>query len=478
MLRKKTRIALVNPPLDIKEQAGSLEDIANIIMPLGIGYVAAVLKKDGFNVKVIDCVPLKITKEKLGKILNEIKPDIVLFTATIITINNATSSAKYLKKILPKKTIFVIGGPQFTSLPEKTMKEGSFDFGIIGEGEYTALELANMIEKGKKDFGKIKSLLWYKKGKRIINPRREFIKNLDELPFPARELFPSLKYYTPAPGGYKRLPFAHMITSRGCPYRCTFCDRSVFGENFRARSPKNVVDEIEHLVRKYDVKEIKFYDDLFTRDKDRVIKICDEILKRKIDISWSCSTRVDSVSFELLKKMKEAGCWQVDYGIESGNQDVLNKMRKGITLKQSEQAVKWTKKAGIKARAFIVIGMPGETKQSIRDTINFTKKLPLDVVTFYYVVIFPGNELYEIVKKEGRLLHEDFSKYTSLIDVKDSKLHYIPEGLTEEHIKKEISRAYKEFYLRPSYLIRQALSIRSLTDVKRYWAAFKALLKM
>lgn len=474
---KKTKTILVNPPLNPKEQAGSLEDIANIILPLGIGYVAAVLKQNNFPIEIIDCVPLRISKEKLGEILLKKQPDVVGFTATIISIDHAIETVNYLKKILPK-TIFVIGGPHFTSLPEKTLQGSDFDFGVLGEGEYTFLEFIKMIESGKKDYKKIKSLVWRKGDKVIVNPRREFIENLDELPYPARELYPPMKYYAPMPGGYKRLPFGHMVTSRGCPYRCTFCDRSVFGQGFRARSPKCVVDEIEFLIKNYKVKEIKFYDDLFTKDKKRVFEICNEILKRKIDISWSCSARVDSVTLELLKIMKKAGCWQIDYGIESGNQEVLNKMRKGITLKQSEQAVKWAKKVGMKARAFIVIGMPGETKQSIDDTINFVKKLPLDVVAFYAVMIYPGNELYEIVKGEGRLLHEDFSQFSSLIDVKDSKLHYVPEGLTEEYVKKSISRAYKEFYLRPSFILRQALSVRSFVDIKRYLEGFKAIIKI
>lgn len=478
MQKKKTKVILINPPLKASEQAGSLKKIANIIMPLGIGYVAAVLKENDFPIEVIDCVPLGLNKKNLGEILKKKNVDVVAFTATIISIDHAIETAKYLKKILRKETLFVIGGPHFTSLPERTMKEKCFDFGVIGEGEETFLEFINHIEKKKKDYSKIKSLVWWKNKKLIINPRRDFIKDLDKLPYPARELFPDQKNYTPMPGGYKRLPFGHMVTSRGCPYRCTFCDRSVFGNMFRARSPEKVVDEIEFLIKKYKVKEVKFYDDLFTKDKERVVNICNEILKRKLDITWSCSARVDSVNFELLKIMKKAGCWQIDYGVESGNQEVLNKMRKGITLKQSEQAVWWAKRIGMKARAFIIIGMPGETKKSIRDTINFVKKLQLDVVAFYAVMIYPGNELYDIVKSEGRLLHEDFTQFSSLIDVKDSKLHYVPEGLTEEYIRKSISRAYKEFYLRPNYILRQVLSIKSFTDIKRYLEAFSVIIKM
>lgn len=423
-------------------------------------------------------MPLNLTKEELGKKVIELNPDIVAFTATIITINATLEAARYLREILPKKTIFVIGGPQFTSLPERTMQKNDFDFGILGEGEYTFLEFANAIETGNKNYADIKSLAWYDKGKLIINPRRHFIQNLDELPLPARELFPPLSEYTPCPGGYKRLPFAHMVTSRGCPYRCIFCDRSVFGNMFRARSAQNVIDEIEYLVKQYGVKEIKFYDDLFTFDKKRVHAICDEIIRRDIDITWSCSARVDSVDLELLKKMKQAGCWQMDFGLESGNQNILNIMKKGITLKQSEQAIRWTKKAGIRARAFIIIGMPGETKESIRDTINFVKKIPLDMVTFYALMVYPGNELYSIVQEKGGLLHEDFDHFSSLIDIKDPHLHYVPEGLTEDAIKMLIKQAYHEFYFRPSYLFRQAIQIRGLEDIKRDWQAFFTLLKI
>ena len=474
---KKTKIVLINPPLSARQVAGSLEKIANIIPPLGIGYVAAVLKKAGFKVRIVDSVALRLDKEKIAEIPRKDEPDIIAFTATIMSIYSAIETAKYLRKVFPKAKL-VLGGPQITSIPEQTMKPKVFDFGILGEGEYTMLELVEMVEAGKKNWSKIKSLVFWRGKKLVINPRREMIENLDILPYPARELFPNQKYYHPMPGGYKRLPFGHMVTSRGCPYRCSFCDRSVFGNKFRARSPEKVIEEIEFLIKNYKVKEIKFYDDLFTKDKERVHKICDLILKKKINISWSCSARVDSVDLNLLKHMKKAGCWQIDYGIESGNQEVLNKMKKGITLKQSIQAVKWAKQVGMKARAFIIIGMPGETRKSINDTIKFVKKLKLDVVAFYAVMIYPGNELYDIVKREGKLVHEDYSQYTSLIDVKDTKLHYVPEGLTEEYIKNSIKRAHKEFYLRPRYILRQLLSIRSLTDINRYWEAFKTIVGM
>src|SRR3989344_6087684 len=315
------KIVLINPGMSAEKQAGSLKGVANMILPLGIGVLASVLEKNKFDVKIIDCVPENLSLEELKERIDREKPDLIGITATILSYDAALETGKKLKN--------------------------------------------------DKDFSKINGLVYRENGEIKINKRRELIKNLDELPFTALHLYPDLKKYTPMPGGYKQLPFAHMITSRGCPYRCVYCDRSVFGNRFRSQSPERVIKEIEFLVEKYGVKEIKFYDDTFTMDMERVSKICDLIIEKGIKITWSCSTRVDRVNKELLMKMKKAGCWQIDYGLESGDQRMLNIMKKGITLEQSRNAAKWTKEPGIRLRAFIILGMPGETNESIRNTIDF-----------------------------------------------------------------------------------------------------------
>src|SRR3989344_2569109 len=466
------KIVLINPGMSAEKQAGSLKGVANMILPLRIGVVASVLEKNKFDVKIIDCVPENLSLEELKERIDREKPDLIGITATILSYDAALETGKKLKNYK-----IVIGGPHFTSVPEKVMQEECFDFGVIGEGEETILELCNAL-KYDKDFSKINGLVYRENGEIKINKRRELIKNLDELPFPALHLYPDLKKYTPMPGGYKQLPFAHMITSRGCPYRCVYCDRSVFGNRFRSQSPERVIKEIEFLVEKYGVKEIKFYDDTFTMDMERVSKICDLIIEKGIKITWSCSTRVDRVNKELLMKMKKAGCWQIDYGLESGDQRMLNIMKKGITLEQSRNAAKWTKEPGIRLRAFIILGMPGETNESIRNTIDFVKELGVDVVAFYALMIYPGNELYDMVKKEGRLLHEDYSQFSSLIDTKKTRLHYVPDGMNEEELKNWIRKAYKEVYLNPRYLTRQIGSIKNFGDVKRYWGAFKTIVRM
>ncbi|MFH1620134.1 MAG: radical SAM protein [bacterium] len=340
------------------------------------------------------------------------------------------------------------------------------------------LEIAEQFKSGKLNPWKIKGIIYRHNGELKTTASREYIQDLDSLPFPARHLFPPADKYRPVLGSCINRPFAHLISSRGCPYQCGFCDRKVFGNKFRARSPENVVDEIEKLISLHGAREIKFFDDTFTLDKERAYGIFNELEKRKIQIPWSCVTRADCVDKPFLQSMKKTGCWQVVYGIESGDQRMLDIMKKGLTLQQSESAVVLAKDAGLNARATFIIGVPGETMESLNKTIEFAKKLPLDVVNFYACTLYPGNELYKIAKKEGAMLHEDYSQYTPSIDVHKTRLAYVPEGLTEEQLRAAVARGYKEFYLRADYIYRQILAIRSWDDMARYWKAFKIILKL
>ncbi len=480
---KKIKTVLINPPLSAHEQAGALEEVENVMPPLGIGYIASVLEQNNFDVKIIDCRVLNIMFEDLVKILKSMKPDVIGVTATVLEIQKSIKFAEVIKKELPD-SLLVLGGPHLTSSPLKTLEQSAFDIGVIAEGEYTLLEIVQKLSESKtgkltsSELKDIKGIVYKDKSHIKLTPPRPYIKDLDSLPFPARHLYPPLSKYRPVPASYTKLPLGHIITSRGCPGQCIFCDRKIFGNVFRARSPKNVADEIEQLIKVYKAKEIKFFDDTFTVNKKRVMEILAELKKRNLKFPWSCLTRVNCVDFELLKAMKEAGCWQIAYGLESGDQRMLDIMKKGITVEQNRNAVVWAKKAGINVRAFFVLGMPGETLESINKTIDFAKSLPIDVATFYMLTLYPGNELYDMVKEKGAILHEDYSQYNPLIDVNQTKLAYVPEGLTESQIKNLVSKAYKEFYFRPGYIIRQALSIRRWDQVVRYWRGFKAVLNL
>jgi anaerobic magnesium-protoporphyrin IX monomethyl ester cyclase len=471
------KVVLISPPLSVVKQAGSLKDIANVLPTMGIGYIASLLEKNGIAVKIFDYIGAPKTLDDIMREIVEASPDLIGITATILTISTANELARHIKERLPEVTL-VIGGPQLCSAPAKTMRGGPYDMGVAGEGEETMLELAMAIRSGDKDLGRIRGLMVKRSGELICNAPRPYIEDLDKLPFPARHLYPPLSAYKPVPASYIRKPVGLIISSRGCPYQCIFCDRAVFGNKFRAHSAKYVVDEMEEVIKVYGAREIRFMDDTFTLDIKRVDAICDEIFRRGIKVPWTCLTRVNTVTLDILKKMKRAGCWQVIYGIEAGDQKMLDIIKKGVTVEQNETGIRLAKKAGLNVRATFVFGLPGETLDTIKNTVDFAKRMDLDVVNFFTVILYPGNELFSMARSEGKVLHENYDEYTSLIDTEETRLHYVPEGLTEKELKNAIVEAYRSYYFRPGYIMKQLFSIKGPEDISRYWTAFKSLLGM
>ncbi len=481
--KKSLKAVLVNVPLTRKKLQGQFQSVANVLPPLGIGYIAALLEQHGFSPEIIDCMPLNMSIEELVDELRCRKPDVVAFSSTVLFINATKEAAQMLKEAL-SETVIVLGGPHVTSLPQETMQWPYFDIGVLHEGEYTFLELAEALEKNrnllkdKAKLSKIKGIVFRdSKGELVFTKQRPLIENLDELPFPARHLFPPLEKYSPVEASFKRRPYAHLMSSRGCPYQCIFCDSKIFGHTVRMRSPKNVIEELELLVNEYGVREVRFFDDTFTFSKERVLELCRLIKERTPKLIWTAITRVNKVDPGLLSAMADAGCWQISYGLESGNQHILNIMKKGTTLEQGRAAVKWTKQAGMETRAYFIFGMPGESAETINNTVQFAKSLDLDVVTFYNVTLMPGNELYQIAKREGKILHDDYEHYNPSIS-DETRFAYVPEGMTEEDLIKAIRRAHREYYFRPRYILNKLLSIRSFADMHRYWAGLKLIARM
>jgi anaerobic magnesium-protoporphyrin IX monomethyl ester cyclase len=295
-----------------------------------------------------------------------------------------------------------------------------------------------------------------------------WIKDLDSLPFPARHLLPMDKYTILG----KKSTIGNIISSRGCPFYCTFCESSLlFGRMFRARSPKNVVDEMKQLINEYHPKTIEFSDDLFTLNMKRTETICDEIRRRGLDIPWACSSRVDTVSRSLLRKMKKAGCILIYYGVESGSQRVLNLMRKHIKIEQIIKAIKWTKEVGIEILASFIIGFPGETREDMQKTIAFAKRLDVDYAQFSFATPYPGTELYQMAKEKGLLLTEDWSQYTA------GKPVIAVDNSTKDDLTKLLKKAYQKFYLSPKLLLRHLSKRRFSLFFKVIQWSFQNLLK-
>lgn len=456
------KILLIHPNINQKIIYGQIRDVGNIQQPLGIAYIAAVLEKEGYEVKIIDALVKDYEENFVIEETKIFNPDIIGITSTTAGINSSVSLANLLKKSI--KCPIIIGGAHVTAVPTKVMENDCFDVGVIGEGESTIIEIVSKIKKGKDIKDKsINGIVYKKNNKIVITKKREYVTNLDTLPFPARHLLPPLTDYKPTPASCRYTPLGSMITSRGCVHRCIYCDRAVFGQVFRARSVNNVIAEIEYLVKEYNVREIKFWDDTLSLDKVRMVNICKEIVNRKINISWTCIARVNHMNEEVLKWMKKAGCWQIAYGIESGDNDILKIAKKDTTIELVRDIVNLTKRTGIETRGFFMLGLPGETEESMQKTIDFAKSLPLDNASFYITTIYPNTELWTMAINSGEA--KMIESWDNFSPVDPAKLTYVPKGLTEEIIKKYHKKAYKSFYFRPSYIIKQMFKMRSLKQI-------------
>ena len=428
-------------------------------LPLGIAYIASVLEKSGLPIDIIDMNVHRMDLTGLKDELIKRDANIVGITSTTPQIRLSWEIAKLAKQINPNCKV-VLGGVHPTSLPEESLSTPYVDFVVRGEGEVTFLDLIRALG-GNGNLKNVKGLSFETGGKITHNPSRPFIGNLDSISFPARHLFPFPEAYR-SPMLERKL-FADIITSRGCPGSCIFCNKSIFGNTFRARSPENVVDEIELLVGEYGVGEIHIADDTFTFDIERAMRICDLIIERNLDIAWSCSNgiRVDCVNRELLTKMKEAGCYRVSFGVESGSDEVLRRIGKRITLQQARSACEIANDVGLTTIAFYMLGNYGENRETMEKTIAFAKSLNTDYAQFTIATPFPGTALYKLVEKHGKILTKDWERYgiyeEPLFETRD---------LTKELVAEMYRKAYREFYFRPTYMLRRVKNIRSLREVK------------
>ncbi len=465
------KVTFINPPITAEERYGSVvKDGGGRQAPLGICYIAAVLQKEGIPVSIIDAEAENLDYKQIWKRLEKFGTDIVGIASTTVAFHRALDLAKKIKA--SKKDMFIaIGGPHVSALPDMTMKFNCFDVGVVGEGEYTFLDVVKAISEDR-GFENIDGLMFRKDGQVIKNAPRKLIENLDELPYPARELLPDQDLYNPPPMNYIKKPVLSVITSRGCPNQCTFCDHSVFGHKFRCHSAKRVVDEIKMLIKKYGAKEISVVDDTFTVDKKRVFEFCRLLKKNKIKIPWNARISENTVNKEMLKEMREAGCWYLEIGIETGSPKVLKDIRKGTTLERIADIVTYADKLGYRVKGFFIIGHPTDTKESIEQTIKFAKSIPLtDIVTTIFTP-FPNTPAYDQAKQHGRILAEqDWTKFNNW------EVVFLPGKLTKKQLQDSWKRMYREFYFRPSTFWRHLKQIRNITAVRRYMRGMKVIFR-
>lgn len=458
------KILLINPPSEqelIGNNPAIIEEERGYNPPLGLLYIAAYLEaQGGHEITVIDAQVEELSYPQLAERIKAVSPDLVGLTAMTFTIFDVIHTIQLVKAQAPEARV-VIGGPHAHLFQEETLNLPGVDFVVVGEGEEVFSQLVEHLHEPE-NLLKIRGLVFRHEGQIIKTGYAGMIQNLDSLPFPARHLVPYEKYTSLLA---RRSPITTMFTSRGCPFQCAFCDRPHLGKRFRARSPKNVVDEMEACV-KMGIHEFLIYDDTFTVDRKRVLGICAEMRERKLDIGWDIRARVDTVDEALLREMRATGCERIHYGVEAGSEKILKVLNKNITLPQVRNAFAWTKKAGIETLAYFMIGSPTETREDIQQTIRFAQSLDPDYVHMTILTPFPGTKIYFDGLEQGVFDH-DFWQEFAANPTTDFKPRYWEQELSTAELVATLNDAYKQFYLRPRYVWKRLTRVRSLAELAR-----------
>lgn len=464
-------IVFVHSPLSLEKRYGKLAQAGYTEPPFGLCYLAAVTRQQGYRTSIVDAQALNLDLQETIKAILETAPDYVGITITTQLIISAEAVARELKKRRPK-IIVIVGGAHVTALPESTLKDNTcFDFAVLGEGENTLCELLKTLEEGK-DLKQVSGLvIRQSSGDVFTTGQRPAIRNLDELPYPAFDMLPSMgKYYRVSTQSVNRLPALSLITSRGCPGKCTFCDTTVHGHVPRAHSAEYVANLMTMLSKDYGAKSIFFDDDNFLIYKPRLRELVRILKERKLDLTWACMGRVDMVDPETLKIAKSGGCWQVMYGIETSSQEILDFYKKNIMREQVESALKMTRQAGLRTKGFFMFGNPLETSDTLRNTISFMKHLPLDDVSISFFTPFPGSEIYDEVEKYGKF-DKDWERM-SCFDIV-----FVPDGFTEEELRSWVKKAYRQFYFRPKIMFAYLRRLSSFNQSRELLMSGLILIK-
>ncbi|MEC7640568.1 MAG: radical SAM protein [Nitrospinota bacterium] len=462
------KILFLNPPR-FNELVGKnpsvIEHNRGYNPPRGVLSLATAVRdegKPGRQVTVMDCQPRQLTYEQLEAYFKENQYDLVGITAMTFTLIDVMLTAEVIKRIQPHCKI-ILGGPHVHIYPEETIGLGNIDFLIQGEGEKAILEFLQALE-GERVFADVPGLVYQENGEIFDNGIAPKIEDLDQVPFPDRRLLPVNHYGSLLS---RENNITTTFTSRGCPYKCTFCDRPMSPtiSGFRWRSAKNVVDEIEDIVS-LGISEIFIYDDTFSVRKDRVYEMCDEILSRNLKVTWDVRAHVNTLDEPLIKAMKRAGCDRIHYGVESGNNRMMKLIKKNTTVRRVKETFRNTHEAGMEALAYFIIGQQTETLSDIQDTMTLAKELKPDYAHFTIFCPYPATEIYDTGLARG-VIKEDVWRLFAKDPRPGFDLPVWEEIFTRQELYELIVKCYKSFYSRPSYVMNRMFHIRSLGELKR-----------
>ncbi len=471
---RDVRLLIVVPPEVIAQERdgvafGSASFIkrARVLPPLGPAYLVSTLHEAGFQADLLDANALEMGIPEIEAYIRDTRPDIVGVTVVTPMFTICCDVAAAVKRVDPTLPV-LFGGPHVTLMPDLTLVNPHIDFGIQGDAEEALPQFLDAFARGGDGYESVPGLVWKSScassanGQIHTNPPPQRSRALDTFPPPAREDLPNDRYFD-ATTITKTV--TSMITARGCPFSCSFCERHIRGGHYDTRSPENVVDEIEHIVREYGLDEIVIYDDTFTANQQRAEQICDQILARELHVLWDCRTRVDCVNPGLLKKMKAAGCQRISYGIEAFHPEILKVLNKSITMEQAEQAFRWTRDAGINILAYFILGSPGETREMIEDTVAFSRKLNPDFAYYSIAVPYPATDLYDLAIREGYLEYDYWREYVLKEGRTDDPIPFFesPE-FDRTWLNKRMRKAFFNYYFRPAYIWGRLKKIHSWTD--------------
>ena len=473
------KIMLIFPNLSEATVARNYVDqlkfqIRGIYPTLGLAYIAGALENADHEVVFVDANAECLAEEKVEERIKSFSPRVVGFYCGTLMIDEVRKFARVAKKV-DEKIVTVVGGPHLSVFPEVTLEAREFDIGVIGEGEKTICELVDTIDR-EGDVRNVAGIVFRNGSETVKTDSREYSTDLDSIPFPAWHLMPIEKYHDILSCMRGFVPT--MITSRGCPFKCIFCSPECrLGRKFRYRSPQNVLEEILYLKRYYEIKEVCFYDDSFTVNKKRVHSLCDKMIESNINIKWECRTRVDLVDDAILEKMAAAGCFRIRYGIESGDNDILKRLRKDITVEQSRKAVELTKRYGIEVFGYFMVGNPGENRRTVEKTIALSRELDFDYINVNVLSLRPpGSELFDWAAESGFIDKDYWERFSRGEDLNPAPVLEKGELHTKE-LERYMRKAYACFYLRPSYLLKSVVNRQRLVVILRIISSYLSLLK-
>lgn len=456
-------VLLINPPclhLLGTPEPEILQKEGGIYPPLGLLYVAAYAEDvEGCNVHVLDCLAEEIDHETFPAYLQQVKPDVIGIQVMTFTLIDALLLAKTVRKAFPKARI-VFGGPHPTIYPQETVQLPEVDIVIAGEGEYTFAELLKALQH-RCTPENVSGVFTRNNFQRPVT--WQHINDLNELKMPARHLCDTNKYTSPLA---RKNPITTMMSSRGCPGRCIFCDRPQMGKTFRSRSALSVFREMRYCKEELGIQEIIFYDDTFTINRQRVLDICELIITNGLNIYWDIRARIDTMTPEMISKLREAGCHRIHYGIEAGSPRIQKRLRKPIDFNNAKKIFAFSRKEGIETLGYFMIGCPDEAKEDLKKTFELLRSLPMDYANIGIFTPYPGTEIYQEALESG-VYENDYWREFANNPTRDFMPRYWNQYFSDEELLQYMKQAYKHFYTRPGYLLQRIMRLRSFDELKR-----------